>query len=181
MEQPILNTERLALRPFKQADAKRVAALAGDWRVAQMTINIPQPYEPGMAENWIASLAPAFTQGDKVVYAVTLPEANELVGSVSLTDFSGEAGNLDFWVGVPYWGRGYCTEAVQAIVHYGFHQLGLSVIHAHYMRNNVASGRVLSKSGFEHKGEVMLNAHGMMRRLQQCERQRDQRSRAATE
>lgn len=173
MEQPVLNTDRLTLRPFKQRDAKRVQALAGDWRVAQMTVNIPQPYDAGMAENWIATLAPAFNQGDKVVYAVTRRDAEELVGSVSLTDFSGETGSLDFWMGVPYWGRGFCTEAVQSLVHYGFSQLGLSAIHAHYMRNNLAAGRVLAKCGFQHKGEVMLSAHGMMRRLQQCERLRD--------
>lgn len=175
MEQPILTTSRLTLRPFKQSDAKRVKALAGDWRVAQMTINIPQPYEVGMAENWIATLAPAFSQGDKVVYAVTQRDTEELVGSVSLTDFSGETGTLDFWMGVPYWGRGYCTEAVQSLVRYGFDQLGLSAIHANYMRNNLAGDRVLVKCGFEYKGEVMLNAHGMMRRLQQCELQRGQR------
>ncbi len=173
MEQPILTTDRLTLRPFKQSDAKRVKTLAGDWRVAQMTINIPQPYEAGMAENWIATLAPAFSQGEKVVYAVTQLDSEALVGSVSLTDFSGEAGTLDFWMGVPYWGRGYCTEAVQSFVQYGFSQLGLSAIHANYMRNNLAGGRVLAKCGFQHKGEIMLNAHGMMRRLQQCERRRN--------
>lgn len=172
MEQTVLEARRLRLRPYRVADARRVQQLAGDRRVSQMTVNIPHFYEPGMAEDWIRSLAPAFAQGEKVVYAIVRLDTDELVGTVSLEDFSGEAGALGFWIGAPYWGRGYCTEAAQALVEYGFRTLGLSVIYARHLRNNRASARVLAKIGFEPTGEVIASAGGMMRRLQQCERRR---------
>lgn len=172
MEQSVLTTKQLLLRPFELKDAKRVRELAGDWRVAQMTTNVPHPYEPGMAEDWIRTLGPAFVQGEKVAYAMVRRDTDELVGCISLADFSGDAGALGYWVGVPFWGRGYCTEAASALVEYGFHSLGLAVIYARYLRNNSASARVLTKIGFQPVGEVMANAGGMMRRMMQSERHR---------
>lgn len=59
---------------------------------------------------------------------------------------------LGYWLGVPYWNRGYMTEAVQALVGYGFTELGLNKITASHFARNPASGRVMQKLGMTQEG-----------------------------
>jgi [ribosomal protein S5]-alanine N-acetyltransferase len=77
---------------------------------------------------------------------VTLREGGALVGTVSLfIDKRNRAGLLGFWVGLPYWGKGYATEAVTEGVRYGFEERRLRLIRANHFGSNRASGRVLRK------------------------------------
>ena len=62
---PTLHTQRLILRPFEMADARDVQRLAGDHAIADTTLNIPHPYEDGMAEQWIATHQPQFEAGEQ--------------------------------------------------------------------------------------------------------------------
>jgi len=71
LEQTKVMTERLALRAFEAGDAADVQRLAGEWDVARTTLNIPHPYNDGMAEAWIASHQKALDAGTNIVYAVT--------------------------------------------------------------------------------------------------------------
>ncbi len=82
--QPILTTERLVLRPFNIDDCQQVALLAGDKRIADMTANIPHPYERPMAQAWIDRHDPMYQQHQGVAYAITLRNTGELLGAVSL-------------------------------------------------------------------------------------------------
>jgi len=85
MEQiPILETKRLALRPFGLHDAAEVQRLAGDRAIADTTLNIPHPYKDGMAEEWISKHQDAFTKGEGVTFAVTRQSDGSLVGAISL-------------------------------------------------------------------------------------------------
>jgi len=61
---------------------------------------------------------------------------------------------LGYWVGVPYWGNGYATEAARAVVKYGFGTLGLHRIFASHFANNPASARVLRKIGMRYEGRL---------------------------
>ena len=118
--QPILTTERLILRPFNLGDAKTVQRLAGDRDVASTTKNIPHPYEDGLAESWIGKHRDSFDSGKGVTYAVTLKDGS-LVGCISLMSIiEAHQAELGYWVGKPYWNKGYCTEAAREIVRYGF-------------------------------------------------------------
>lgn len=153
-EQPTLETERLLLRPFELADAGDVQCLAGDRRVAEMTTNIPHPYEDGMAEHWFETHPQSFENGEAVTFAIVCRESGELVGAVGLMDMLNYArrGEIGYWVGVPFWNRGYCTEAARAIVDYGFATLGLQRIFGRFMARNPASGRVMEKCGMRREG-----------------------------
>ena len=64
----------------------------------------------------------------------------------------GHQGELGYWIGVPYWGKGYCTEAGEALLEYGFTELDLNRIHASYFSRNPASGRVMEKLGMTYEG-----------------------------
>lgn len=151
--QPTLTTFRLLLRPFALTDAKRVQQLAGTREVAATTLNLPHPYEDGVAEAWIATHQGNFDQGTAVSFAIVRRSDDSLIGAISLQLKPDHArAVLGYWVGVPYWNQGYCTEAGQAILAYGFEQLRLNKIHATHFRGNRASGRVMQKLGMSHEG-----------------------------
>lgn len=143
----------MILRPFRLTDANDVQTLAGHRKVASTTYNIPHPYEDGMAETWISKHEETFRQGKGVVYAMTLKEGGNLIGAISLMGLIlGHKAELGYWVGVPYWGKGYCTEAGKALLGYGFSVLDLNRIHACYFTRNPASGRVMKKLGMSYEG-----------------------------
>ncbi len=118
-----------------------------------MMLHLPDPYEEGMAEEWISGLRPAFEAGTRAAFAVTLRGGGTLIGTVSLfIDERDRVGLLGFWVGSPYWGKGYATEAVAEVVRYGFEDRGLLRVRANHFGSNLASGRVLRKVGMVHVG-----------------------------
>ncbi len=152
-ERPELVTDRLLLRPFTLADAPVVQLLAGDRDIASNTLNIPHPYEDGLAEEWISTHQEKFEQGELVNFAIVLRNDDGLIGAIGLViNQQHENAELGYWIGKPYWGNGYCTEAAQAILHYGFTVLGLNRIYASHMSRNRASGRVMEKIGMKYEG-----------------------------
>jgi ribosomal-protein-alanine N-acetyltransferase len=137
------------------SDAGDVQRLAGHPAVADTTLNIPHPYEHGMAENWIATHEPGFEAGRLVNFAITDREDGRLLGAIGLKiDVEENSAELGYWVGVPYWNRGYCTEAAAAVLDYAFSTLGLDRIHAHHLLRNPGSGRVMQKIGMRSEGIV---------------------------
>lgn len=160
-ERPSLETPRLVLRPFDLSDAADVQRLAGDRAIADTTLNIPHPYEDGLAEAWIETHAREYAEGRLVNFAITLSPDGALIGSIGLK-LDGEAsggGELGYWVGVPWWNRGYCTEAAAAVLDYGFRVLELDRIHAHHLLRNPASGRVMEKIGMRAEGVAREAIH----------------------
>jgi ribosomal-protein-alanine N-acetyltransferase len=153
MEFPRLETARLLLRQFALSDAADVQRLAGDRAIADTTLMIPHPYEDGMAEQWIGTHAPKFDSGEQMTLAIILGESGHLVGAVSLSiDARFDRAELGYWVGKPYWGRGYCTEASRAVVDWGFRELRLNRVFATHFKRNPASGRVMQKLGMTEEG-----------------------------
>lgn len=141
------------LRPFSLEDAEDVQRLAGDREIAATTLSIPHPYEKGMAESWISTHHDEFIRGSKVVFAVAHGETGELFGAVSLTlRREHHCAELGYWIGKPYWNRGYATEAAIATIHYGFRELHLHRIYATHLGRNPASGRVMTKAGMRREG-----------------------------
>lgn len=151
---PTLKTDRLVLRPFLLSDAATVQRLAGDRAVADTTLSIPHPYADGMAEQWIATHEGAWTRHEMATFAVTEPDAG-LVGAVSLRiELAHRRAELGYWIGVPYWGLGYATEAARAVVTFGFDKLSMQRIYAQHFLRNPASGRVMAKIGMQFEGTL---------------------------
>ncbi len=156
-----LETPRLLLRPFGLDDALVVQQLAGAKEVASTTVNIPHPYEDGMAEEWIASHEPKWEEKSAIALAITTPD-DGVVGAVSLQlSLSHKRAELGYWVGVPYWNKGYATEASEALVGFGFSELDLNRIQSRHMARNPASGRVMQKIGMTIEGT--LRQHMLVR------------------
>ena len=151
--QPILNTKRLILRPFTPADAPELQRLANAPEIAATTMHIPHPYPDGMAQEWIKAHPEMFEAGEGVVFAVVLRREAALVGCVGLgCDPENQNAELGYWIAVPYWNRGYATEAARMVMAFGFAYFGLHRIKASYFGSNPASGRVMEKIGMHYEG-----------------------------
>ncbi len=155
IEQPILRTGRLVLRPFTLADAAAVQRLVGAREIASTTAFIPHPYEDGMAETWIDTHPARLADGTGIIYAITLSMTETLCGAIELAiKPEHQRAELGYWIGVPYWGQGYCTEAAATLLDHGFRALGLHRILAMHLARNPASGRVMQKIGMRHEGTL---------------------------
>ena len=153
---PTLTTDRLRLRPFALSDAAEVQRLAGDRQIADTTLRIPHPYPVGAAEGWIATHQQTFDLGRALDLAVTLKAGGALIGAIGLSSINHEhlRAEIGYWVGLPHWGRGYCTEAAREVVRYAFDVLELERVYAHHFSRNPASGRVMEKIGMQHEGRL---------------------------
>lgn len=143
---PVLETRRLVLRAPRLEDAKTVAALANDRRIAENTARIPYPYDVADAEAFISSLR----AGGEAMFLITLLN-HSVIGACGIM-LQEETPELGYWLGVPYWGNGYATEAVHAVVDYAFTDLGYEALQAGARVTNPASRRVLEKCGFQWTG-----------------------------
>ena len=153
MTRPTLETERLLLRPFGLEDAPALQSLASAREIAATTLTIPHPYPDGAAAEWISGRAAAFERGEAVDFAIVVRDEEVLVGAVGLRlRREHDRAELGYWIGVPYWGHGYATEAAAAVVGYAFQTLGLHRVLASHYTKNAASGRVLEKIGMTHEG-----------------------------
>lgn len=142
---PELTTARLLLRPTRMADAKRIALLAGDYHVACMTARIPYPYGLSDAEDWLAA-----TNAEGGAFAIDLD--GELIGCCGTAVEDEATAEIGYWIGRPWWGRGFATEAVEALVGYEFFVARRRKLVALRFADNPASGRVLEKNGFQETG-----------------------------
>jgi [ribosomal protein S5]-alanine N-acetyltransferase len=152
---PELITSRLVLRLLDVSDSSRIAELAGHISVYETTLNIPYPYMEDMAEKWILTSLDQFNSGKCIDFAITLKESGDLIGAIGLVlDSRHKRAEMGYWIGVPYWNHGYCSEAASTIITYGFKTLKYHKIASQYMVNNPASGRVMEKSGMTFEGEL---------------------------
>jgi len=148
MSQPSLETKRLILRPFRLTDAPAVQELAGERDIADTTMNIPHPYEDGMAEEWIEDHESGYEDGKIATFAIVLRDDADLVGAIGLQIDGGlSKAELGYWIGKPFWNLGYATEATIAILAFGFDELRLNRIQAGHLARNPSSGRVMEKAG----------------------------------
>ncbi len=154
-----LTTTRLVIRTLTLKDAPIIRKLAGDVDVAKTTSTIPHPYKKGMAEKFIKSTLEKQKEGKSIELAITLKETGEFLGMVGLKiDKNNDRAEIGYWIGKPFWNKGYCSEASLAIVEFGFKKLKLNKIVGRFMPHNIASGKIIKeKLGMEHEG--LLKQH----------------------
>ncbi len=141
-----VETERLVLRAFEPEDAPAVEREVSRVEVARM-MAVPHPYPKNAAEEWIATTDPGRD------FAIVLREGGEVVGAITIEPSQQhKRASLSYWCAVSCWGRGYATEAVCAIIQYGFGVLALNRLHAECHGDNPASRRVLEKAGMTFEG-----------------------------
>ena len=147
--QPTLETARLKLRPYTEADLPELLPLIGTREVAATTLRIAHPYteQDGRAFLQLAK------DPDKLWLAITLRSDGRQIGGIGLRiDQQHQHAELGYWLGVPFWRRGYATEAATEMLRYGFETLALHRIFASHFKHNPASGRILKKIGMKYEG-----------------------------
>ncbi len=136
-----MRTRRLILRDLTYADARRIALLAGDADVARMTARIPHPYTEFDAQDWIRGIEDnEFVQG--------IDFEGYLVGLIGYTINEDRSAELGYWIGKPYWGRGFATEAAEAVIRHGFRIGRVARMTCCHFIDKPASARVIEKLGF---------------------------------
>jgi len=151
---PVLQTARLRLRSFTEADLSRLVDLAGRREIADTMISLPHPYTESYARQWLVRARGEEHRGEGVHFAICETARELLVGAIELRaiDWEHQQAELSFWIGSDSWGRGYAGEAAAQVLAYGLHRLRLNRIYAHHMLRNPASGAVLAKLGLRREG-----------------------------
>lgn len=149
-----LQTKRLLLRPITINDKKNIAKNANDKEISNNTMTIPFPYTEDDAEEWINSL---LEPSNNLVWGITID--NEVIGAIGIHKIvENHKAEIGYWLGRTYWNKGYMTEALNAIIKYGFEQLKLVRLYANVFTHNMGSAKVLEKSGFVKEGILRKEA-----------------------
>jgi RimJ/RimL family protein N-acetyltransferase len=150
---PTLSTPRLTLRPLRLGDAPTIARLADDPGVATMTTSIPYPLPDGAAEAFIERMSQAEPDREGV-FAVERA-GDGVIGVLGFHPDDPGPLEIGYWLGRPFWGHGYMTEAVDAALAWAGGAWGRRYLFAGHFADNPASGQVLVKAGFLYTGDVV--------------------------
>jgi RimJ/RimL family protein N-acetyltransferase len=152
---PVLETARLMLRAPRRGDGKAIVRLVNDRRIVENTVRIPHPYRLDDAETFIAA---ANRQVGEATLAIL--REGELIGMCGVSPRQ-DGPEIGYWLGVPFWGRGYATEAARAAIDHAFGVLGHETLQAGARVSNPASRRVLEKCGFQWTGVGLYRIHAI--------------------
>lgn len=150
---PELKTRRLVLRPIALSDAEAMVELAGkDFEIARWMTSFAWPYEEGAAESFLKTVVGKDPFQTEALYAITL--GGVFIGVVSIEP-AGDVHELPdlpalgYWLGRPFQGHGYASEAVEAALDWAFEAFGTSAIAARAFEDNFRSRGLLRKMGFK--------------------------------
>ncbi len=157
MEQfPVLRTRRLLLDQIKPSDISDIVAYAGNIKIVENTRSIPYPYHEEDAISWIHMANTGFKAKDNYMFAIRFGDSLAFIGGIGLTiDKENNRAELGYWLAEDFWNMGLTTEAVKAILNFGFEELKLNKILAVYLASNEASGKVMMKNGMVKEAEFI--------------------------
>jgi RimJ/RimL family protein N-acetyltransferase len=152
---PELNTDRLVLKEVSFKDIPKIIEYAGNKKVADTTLNIPHPYEEKDAIFWINTAMQGFRNKTQFTFGIRLESTSDFIGGIGLKVNSRfNHAEVGYWIAETFWNKGYATEAVKAILQFGFQDLNLHKIYAKHLLENPASGKVMIKNGMIKEGEL---------------------------
>lgn len=148
-----LETDRLIIRPLDENDVPALFPIMNDPEVTGNLL-IPHPYPQDRVLMWIRNSRDAMDTDERYELGVVPKDIDRAIGICSLYRVSWEhlSAELVYWIGKPYWGRGYITEAARKVLEFGFLDLGLERICVGCFTRNKASARVIEKLGFQYEG-----------------------------
>ncbi len=145
-----IETDRLALRRLCIEDGARISYFTSDFEVARMTSRIPHPHPVVAAEGFVLIMRAREPLGRDHVFAIDL-KGEGLIGLIGAHQGEGARHEIGYWLGRPFWGQGYASEALCAFLNKA---RTLGVLESGHFTDNPASGRVLEKAGFVYTGET---------------------------
>ncbi len=152
INQPVIETDRLILRPARRSDAGLLGLYGADERVARMTTSIPHPLPPGATEAFIARALAEDRDEDVWIMDGTAAGLAEVVGAIALERMDRAQSEIGYWVAPAFWNKGLASEAVVSIV--AANPLDNKTMFASVFQDNPVSARVLTNTGFEYLGDA---------------------------
>ena len=154
-EQPELRTPRLILRRPRLRDAPRIATLLNNYEVTKNLARVPYPYTFNMAVDWLVRQKRDWSP-DSVTFAIVLPD-DGLIGFCGMHR-EGRLAEIGYWLGEPYWGHGFATEAAHALIDLAFRATAIERLHVSCHAINGGSRRVIHKCGFQFSSMGMADS-----------------------
>lgn len=153
MEQfPRLQSKRLILDQIKPSDISDIVTHAGNIKIAENTRSMPNPYHEEDAISWMHMANTGFKEKNNYMFAIRFSDTLEFIGGMGLTiDKENNRAELGYWLAEDFWNIGLTTEAVKAILKFGFEELKLNKIIAVYLTSNESSGKVMIKKAWSKK------------------------------
>lgn len=147
-----LSTPRLALVALRLEHAASVFAYASDLEISRL-VAWPRHENIEASRRFAAAVMVRYAEGGHYEWGVVRLTDRAFIGTCGFgeIDFARGVGNINYVLAKPYWGKGYATEAVAAVLQFGFRRLGLRLIEAQAFRDNSASIRVLAKLGLRYR------------------------------
>ena len=144
----------LTLRRWRTADIDPLVRYANNWNVwINLKDRFPHPYTEAEARAWIAHCEAR--TGEPTSFAIDWQgEAIGGAGLEPMTDVLRLTATVGYWLGEPFWGRGFATQALRAISAYAFSTFDLHRLEATVFEWNQASARVLEKAGYSLEGRL---------------------------
>ena len=152
-----LESERLLLRPPEFRDVPAITTWIGDWDVAKNLSSVPHPYREDDAREFVSRMVMQKARGEAFCFAIMRKTDDVFMGCCGLTLKDGRF-ELGYWLGKPFWGQGYATEAAKKVVSFAFRELKAESLWAGWFHDNPASGRVLEKLGGRPDGAEPRNS-----------------------
>lgn len=132
----------ISLRSLEIGDSDRIYELASNWTVAKSTLGIPHPYPKNDALLWIKDTLNNNRSGINYVQAIT--HNNTLIGVIGVLNIENSSGELGYWIGEDYWGKGYASAALKILIGDIRKNISLKNITSHCLNSNPASKKLLS-------------------------------------
>ncbi|KZL19339.1 putative succinyl-CoA transferase [Pseudovibrio axinellae] len=146
---PELKTDRLTLRKFRDDDLEPMCTYLGNYEVSKMLTVVPYPYTSADGEWWLNHCKEA-PLTEETIWAIETEHG--LSGTISIRIPDDGHPRIGYWLAEPFWGKGYMSEAAEAVVNYCFEALGASKVTSGAFEENDGSLNVLAKNGFQTTG-----------------------------
>lgn len=151
-----IETKRLILRKFREKDAKDMYNnWASDPEVTKY-LTWPAHNSVGASKKIIEMWIDDYNNVEYYQWAIVLKEIDNVIGSISLMGINNEKENCEigYCIGKAFWNTGIVTEALSAIIDFGFNEIGFQRIAGCHHVKNPASGRVMEKCGLKYEGTL---------------------------
>jgi [ribosomal protein S5]-alanine N-acetyltransferase len=152
---PVLESERILLRRLSIDDLDDVFEYGSDPGVTPFVI-----FETHKTKDdslfFIKFASDEFEKRKSIIWAIELKAENKMIGTIDLRNYNSvhQCGEIGYVIGREYWSKGLVTEAMKAVIHYGFDELQLNRIEAHCEHENTGSWRVMEKCGMKYEGTL---------------------------
>lgn len=152
---PVLETPRLILRPLRPEDAEAVFAYASDPEVSRY-MTWDQHRSLAESHAFIRTAIDRYSGGRGGDWGIVVRDEGRLIGTAGFFDWDlrHARAEVGYVIARTHWNRGLTTEALKALLGFGFGPMALNRVQAMCVKENVASGRVMEKAGMHYEGTL---------------------------